>query len=633
MALNEGQVLAGKYRIERLLGEGGMGAVYVATNTVLQRKVALKVMNERFASVPAAVERFHREAIAASKVSHPSICQVFDAGQHEGKPWIAMEMLEGESLAERIERGPMSVDEVVRMASGALSALAEVHDEGIVHRDLKPDNIFLARSRSGSWVPKVLDFGVAKDTSEGQLNKLTATGAVVGTAYYLSPEQAKGLPDIDPRTDVYAIGVVLYECLSGHMPYEAETITQLIAKMFTEEPRPLDMVAPDVPKQVAAVVNRCLAQEREDRFQTARALLAALEAASRGEYAGAAAASQPGIGAAHSHAGVSHSGLSGVSQPGTPIPQTALGDPRVGTHPTALLPDGLGGASGAGLPAQTPMPQSSMPHMHSAMTQSEMGGGGGSKVGLIAGLAVLFLLGASATIGGAFFLMGGEEESEGVANAAVRTSTPQPGPGTATTAPPPGEDPPLEPSPAADTPTDDGAGNGAEDGAEDGADDGTPPGEDVAEEDETPRPATAAPRRGRRRGRTPQPTPEPLAQPAAPTPAPPSPVAPSPAPAPARGPGLSTVQVMGAIQGRMAYLQSRCFERRARRVPGLQGVVTIGWTIGPDGRVQNANVVHNGTGDEWLGNCTRNVVRDTPFPAAANGRPTPARYPFRFTPR
>ncbi len=127
MALKEGDVLAGKYRVERQLGEGGMGAVFIATNTVLQRQVALKVMTGSFALVPAAVERFHREAIAASRVSHPSIVQVFDAGNHEGQPWIAMELLDGESLGDRLMRGPLSLDEVMMMARGALSALAEGH--------------------------------------------------------------------------------------------------------------------------------------------------------------------------------------------------------------------------------------------------------------------------------------------------------------------------------------------------------------------------------------------------------------------------------------------------------------------------------------------------------------------------
>jgi serine/threonine protein kinase len=265
MALSQGEILAGKYRIESLLGEGGMGAVYLATNTVLQKKVALKVMNTRFAAVPAAVERFLREAVAASRVSHPSIVQVFDAGEHDRAPWIAMEFLEGESLGARLERGPMSLEEVLKMASGVLSALAEVHEEGIIHRDLKPDNIFLAKARGVEWIPKVLDFGVAKDTSESQLSKLTATGAVVGTAYYLSPEQAKGLADIDARTDVYAMGVVLFECLSGEMPYLADTITQLIAKMFTENPRALHEVAPHVPRPIADVVSTCIDLDRGKR--------------------------------------------------------------------------------------------------------------------------------------------------------------------------------------------------------------------------------------------------------------------------------------------------------------------------------------------------------------------------------
>ena len=177
-------------------------------------------------------------------------------------------------------RGPMSIDEIIKMATGSLAALAEVHEQGIVHRDLKPDNIFLAKDKKHGFIPKVLDFGVAKDTSDGQLSKLTATGAVVGTAYYLSPEQAKGLPDIDARADVYAMGVVLFECLSGKMPYEAETITQLIAKMFTEPPRMLSTVAPNVPSPIADVVTTCLQQDRQHRYHNARGMLEALETAS-----------------------------------------------------------------------------------------------------------------------------------------------------------------------------------------------------------------------------------------------------------------------------------------------------------------------------------------------------------------
>ncbi|HJL20004.1 MAG TPA: serine/threonine-protein kinase, partial [Sandaracinaceae bacterium LLY-WYZ-13_1] len=342
-------MIAGKYRIEKLLGEGGMGAVYVAINQVLQRRVGLKVMNERFASVPAAVQRFHREAIAASRVSHPSIVQVFDAGSHEGKPWIAMEMLEGESLGDRLERGPMPLDDVVRMASGVLSALAEVHEEGIVHRDLKPDNIFLAATRGGGWVPKVLDFGVAKDTSEGQLSKLTATGAVVGTAYYLSPEQAKGLPDIDARTDVYAMGVVLFECLSGDMPFEAETITQLIAKMFTEAPRPLAAVAPNVPQAIADVIDTCLEQDREQRFQTARALLGALEAAAETIREGGTFAPSKGPAAYAMDAtaqGARGLPSGGASAPGS-APSSAPGAHSGLAHAGTAV---AGGASGAAAP-------------------------------------------------------------------------------------------------------------------------------------------------------------------------------------------------------------------------------------------------------------------------------------------
>ncbi|MBZ0119069.1 MAG: serine/threonine protein kinase, partial [Sandaracinaceae bacterium] len=277
--MEPGSVVAGKYRIESLLGEGGMGSVFLATNQVLHKRVALKLMSRRFVEVPEAGERFLREGIAAARVSHASIVQVFDAGVHEGLPWMAMELLEGETLSQRLARGPLSLDETLVLARGVLSALFEVHSVGIVHRDLKPENIFLARAAGGGWVPKILDFGVAKDTSDNQLSKLTATGAVVGTAFYLSPEQAKCMPDIDARTDLYAMGVVLFEALSGQYPYEAQTVTQLVAKMFTESPRRLLDVAPHVPPPISDVVATCLASDRDKRFQSARALLSALEAA------------------------------------------------------------------------------------------------------------------------------------------------------------------------------------------------------------------------------------------------------------------------------------------------------------------------------------------------------------------
>ncbi len=677
MALNEGDVLAGKYRIERLLGEGGMGAVYVATNTMLQRQVALKVMTGSFSQVPAAVERFHREAIAASRVSHPSIVQVFDAGQHEGAPWIAMELLEGESLGDRLERGPLPLDDVMTMARGALSALAEVHEQGIVHRDLKPDNIFLAKDRSGSFVPKVLDFGIAKDTSAQQLNKLTATGAVVGTAYYLSPEQAKGTADIDARADVYAMGVVLFESLSGHMPYEADTITQLIAKMFTESPRLLLDVAPHIPSPIADVVTTCLQQSREHRFGSARELLEALEGAvavARSQGVPIAGASPVGL--AHTMQGAHDPG----SQPGVASPVA----PPSGIGATAM--GHLGGQAGSALgapghPASQPGhvstpnpghpmtgPGQSIPGLRQtahmapfsapsgvAMMSGQAGAqeyasvahaapverGGGGKGLLIVLVVFLFFVGAAGTGGVAWLFMAGDEPrpqavaaSEGALTRAssppvASESSPSPLPDGVDNTDSTGQDPmaPIAPAPVEE--------------ADPVPDEPTP-----SARVESTRAARRRARRARAAGDQPAgdqpaggdpaaaPDGSPTTAPEAAAPAPAPPPAPLPArPAPVRRAprqGLSPPQIAGAVNARRPYAQDRCFERRRRRVPNLGGIVTIGWVVRPDGRADDVQVIHNGTGDEWFGRCIRNVIRSTRFPQATNGLETRARYPFRF---
>ena len=602
MALNEGDILASKYRIERELGEGGMGAVYVATNLVLQKRVALKVMNERFASVPAAVERFLREAVAASRVSHSGIVQVFDAGEHEKKPWIAMELLEGESLGERLERGgPMSVEDVLKMADGALSALAEVHEEGIIHRDLKPDNIFLAKMRGGDWVPKVLDFGVAKDTSDGQLSKLTATGAVVGTAHYLSPEQAKGLADIDARADVYAMGVVLFEALSGRMPYEAETITQLIAKMFTEDPRSLHAVAPHVPKPVADVVSTCLEQDRTKRFQTARALHGALRSAAEAAKGGAVT----------SNPGYAQTAVAMPSQPGgaAASPPANVGA-RGGAFPATMV-------AGTPMPASRDQAYSATAVLPSSPPPAMPAKKSGSRAGLIAAVAAVFVLGAAGTGVAAWLVYG--SDGEPVTPVAHAVTAPA---GTIPDEAPP--DPVLPPDPVVPPgvdPSDLGASSDTAPAAGPVEPDPTEAVEDAEEGDE---PGERNGRRPRRRSRDRDRDPEPQEQPEQ-RPDPPR----EPDPAPSQ-PGLAHAQVMNAIQSQLPRLQQRCYQPRLAQVPGLQGVITVSWTVAGDGRAQNARVVHNGTGDAALARCTSDIVLSTTFPRAANGQPTPARYPFQF---
>ncbi len=283
MPLAPGDVIADKYRIEKPLGEGRMGRVWVATHGVLRKQVALKVMEERFRVSNDLVERFFREAVAAGKVDHPAITQVFDAGVHEGSPFMVMELLHGEDLSQRLEREQrLSLEETLLMARPILSALDAAHRAGVVHRDIKPPNIFLAKRADGIVTPKLLDFGIAKHMGNPFFDRLTGTGSVIGTPLYLAPEQVQSETGVDHRADIYSVGVTLFHCLSGTTPYEAASFPELIGKMFSEGPRSLAAVAPDIPPAVSEVIQRCLAHRPGDRPQTALALLEGLDQAASG---------------------------------------------------------------------------------------------------------------------------------------------------------------------------------------------------------------------------------------------------------------------------------------------------------------------------------------------------------------
>jgi serine/threonine-protein kinase len=263
-----GAVLAGKYRIDQLLGEGGMGAVYLAENVAIGRTVAIKLLHAALARDPALLARFRQEARAAAAIGHPGIVEVLDLGQTEdGAEFIVMERLEGETLGHRLEReGRLPIDDAVAIMDRILDALGAAHDKGIVHRDLKPDNVFLvARPVAGV---KLLDFGISK-LHGAEDARLTQTGALMGTPLYMSPEQARGAHDAGPAADFYSAGAILYHMLAGAPPFLGDSVGVVLAKLMSEPHRPLEQVRPDAPAHLASLVDCLLTKSPEVRIQTA----------------------------------------------------------------------------------------------------------------------------------------------------------------------------------------------------------------------------------------------------------------------------------------------------------------------------------------------------------------------------
>ena len=278
--VHEGQILAGKFRIERVLGQGGMGVVVAATHIQLDERVALKFLLPDALNNPEAVERFAREARAAVKIKSEHVARVSDVGTLEsGSPYMVMEYLEGQDLGAWVRSyGAMKVPEAIEFLLQACEALAEAHLLGIVHRDLKPANLFVTRRADGSPCIKVLDFGISKLTLPGAGPELgmTKTNTVMGSPLYMSPEQMSSTRNVDRRTDIWALGVIFYEILTGRVPFEAETMPQLCGMILQDPPRPLRDLRPDVPDALQWVVWRCLEKDRERRFNNVAELALSL---------------------------------------------------------------------------------------------------------------------------------------------------------------------------------------------------------------------------------------------------------------------------------------------------------------------------------------------------------------------
>jgi serine/threonine protein kinase len=263
--------LLGTYRLIDRLGAGGMGEVWRAEDTRLLREVAIKILSERIANDPEWKARFLREARTIAQMNHPNIATIYSIEQEADKLFIVMELVEGESLATLLAKGPLPPAEAVRIIRHVAEALGEAHEKGIVHRDVKPDNIIVGKRGT-----KVLDFGIAKQlVSTTESPTLTQAGLIVGTPFYMSPEQALGRP-VDARSDLFSLGVVLYEALAGKRPFEGESVTETMMNIIMQEAPDLAVVAPSLPPSLSDVVNRALQKKPERRFGSAGEMVDAL---------------------------------------------------------------------------------------------------------------------------------------------------------------------------------------------------------------------------------------------------------------------------------------------------------------------------------------------------------------------
>jgi serine/threonine protein kinase len=265
----------GPYEIQSPLGAGGMGEVYRARDTRLERTVAIKILPAQFSSDPVRKQRFEREAKTISSLNHPHICVLYDVGHHDGMDYLVMECVEGETLAKRLEKGPLPLDQVLKYGAQIADGLDKAHRSGVVHRDLKPGNIMLTPTGA-----KLLDFGLAKPAAAPvsaatltvvQAAPVTEEGTIVGTFQYMSPEQVEG-KEVEGRSDIFSLGTVLYEMVTGKRAFEGKSQLSVASAILEKDPEPISAVKPMTPPAFDHAVRRCLAKNPEERWQTARDL-------------------------------------------------------------------------------------------------------------------------------------------------------------------------------------------------------------------------------------------------------------------------------------------------------------------------------------------------------------------------
>jgi eukaryotic-like serine/threonine-protein kinase len=389
-----GEVINARYRIDKLLGEGGMGAVARATHTVLNLQVALKFMNPQFMTFPGAVDRFANEGRASANIKSDHVVPVTDVGfLPNGTPYLVMECLEGQDLADLLAReGPsgLPIQRAVHFLIQILRALQAAHAIGIIHRDMKPSNCFVVHNDGEDDFVKILDFGISKIAQPGSAS-LTQTNSALGTPLYMSPEQARSPRDVDLRSDIYSVGVILYELLTGHTPFFSESgeFTEILFKLFTADPPHVKATRPDLPDALADVVHKALAREAANRYATALEMAEALEPFAgprtlsylekmRGFKAPTKVSIAPAEGVAASMAAFSHLQKLGTGtdvMANRPTTEVQKGPPVTEVMPnvpkTAVMPGGLRQYDSGGRLAATPVDAAARAEPHEAVARTQ----------------------------------------------------------------------------------------------------------------------------------------------------------------------------------------------------------------------------------------------------------------------
>ena len=494
--MNIGDVIEDKYELVQMLGQGGMGIVFEARHLQLDRRVALKFLRIEMAKDPNMAKRFLREARAAASIGSEHIVEVVDVGEtSDGEPYMVMEYLEGTDLSKLVEQqGMFPPQRAANLVIQLCHALAAAHSKGIIHRDIKPENAIIEQRIDGTERLKVLDFGLVKfrKAAEGQTANLTATGATMGTPYYMAPEQALGQKDLDQQVDVYSTGVVLFQLLTGALPFDGETYAEILVKAATKEPLRPREVRPDLPEALEAVVLKAIAREREERFHSALELAQAIEPWAQSSETSSLVAAMPAATAvavaAPSDPSQQIAGVAPTMAPRPPqtmaaSPSLTPGGPASNPSPPAQHPMGTppsnpyqSAPQAGGVPPSNPYqsaPQMGMPGSNPYQSAPQMGMPGsnpyqsapqmtapssGRRTGLVLGLGVgIVVLAALASAGvWAFLDQSGDSETE------VASVSPPPPPGATTTETPNPPQPTAAaatatPTSAADTTTDAGA--------------------------------------------------------------------------------------------------------------------------------------------------------------------------------